>query len=210
VRAQARHDPGGEERDHRVSRPDRGIQRDAARPEVGSADARAPAAGQEGKLGTDCGEIGSTDSAVGSDGGRERKTRRSRKNSRSRTSSRSRRSRPRSKRAALPKRSSSPRPKRSCRAGRARAAGPAVDLLRAAVRGKLQQQFAFKNPHQIPRLKKIVLNVGMVTRPRTPRGSRPRSPSWRPHHRAASGDDARERRRSRNFNLREGRRSAAP
>jgi large subunit ribosomal protein L5 len=29
------------------------------------------------------------------------------------------------------------------------------------VRGKLQQQFGFANPHEIPRLVKIVLNVGM-------------------------------------------------
>jgi len=38
------------------------------------------------------------------------------------------------------------------------------------VRGKLQQQFAFKNPHQIPRLKKIVLNVGMGDAPKNPKG----------------------------------------
>ena len=35
------------------------------------------------------------------------------------------------------------------------------DFYEQQVRGKLQQQFGFKNPHQIPRLKKIVLNVGM-------------------------------------------------
>lgn len=35
------------------------------------------------------------------------------------------------------------------------------DFYEQQVRSKLQQQFAFKNPHQIPRLKKIVLNVGM-------------------------------------------------
>jgi len=38
------------------------------------------------------------------------------------------------------------------------------------VRGKLQQQFAFKNPHQIPRMKKIVLNVGMGDASKTPKG----------------------------------------
>ncbi len=38
------------------------------------------------------------------------------------------------------------------------------------VRGKLQQQFAFKNPHQIPRLKKIVLNVGMGDASKNPKG----------------------------------------
>src|SRR5205814_1394251 len=38
------------------------------------------------------------------------------------------------------------------------------------VRSKLQQQFAFKNPHQIPRLKKIVLNVGMGDASKTPKG----------------------------------------
>src|SRR2546422_10717315 len=35
------------------------------------------------------------------------------------------------------------------------------DFYEQQVRAKLQQQFAFKNPHQIPQLKKIVLNVGM-------------------------------------------------
>jgi large subunit ribosomal protein L5 len=35
------------------------------------------------------------------------------------------------------------------------------DFYDQQVRSKLQQQFAFENPHQIPRLKKIVLNVGM-------------------------------------------------
>jgi large subunit ribosomal protein L5 len=38
------------------------------------------------------------------------------------------------------------------------------------VRGKLQQQFAFNNPHQIPRLKKIVLNVGMGDASKNPKG----------------------------------------
>ncbi len=38
------------------------------------------------------------------------------------------------------------------------------------VRGKLQQQFAFENPHQIPRLKKIVLNVGMGDASKNPKG----------------------------------------
>ena len=38
------------------------------------------------------------------------------------------------------------------------------------VRSKLQQQFAFKNPHEIPRLKKIVLNVGMGDASKNPKG----------------------------------------
>src|SRR5258706_15745322 len=38
------------------------------------------------------------------------------------------------------------------------------------VRGKLQQQFGFKNPNQIPRLKKIVLNVGMGDASKNPKG----------------------------------------
>jgi large subunit ribosomal protein L5 len=38
------------------------------------------------------------------------------------------------------------------------------------VRGKLQQQFAFRNPHEIPKLKKIVLNVGMGDAPKNPKG----------------------------------------
>lgn len=38
------------------------------------------------------------------------------------------------------------------------------------VRPKLQQQFGFSNPHQIPRLEKIVLNVGV--------GQAPKNPKW--------------------------------
>jgi large subunit ribosomal protein L5 len=37
------------------------------------------------------------------------------------------------------------------------------------VRGKLQQQFGFANPHEIPRLVKIVLNVGMGDAPKNPK-----------------------------------------
>jgi large subunit ribosomal protein L5 len=44
------------------------------------------------------------------------------------------------------------------------------DFYEQQVRGKLQQRFAFKNPHQIPRLKKIVLNVGMGDASKTPKG----------------------------------------
>jgi large subunit ribosomal protein L5 len=38
------------------------------------------------------------------------------------------------------------------------------------VRPKLQQQFGFTNPHQIPKLLKIVLNVGMGDAPKNPKG----------------------------------------
>ena len=44
------------------------------------------------------------------------------------------------------------------------------DFYEQQVRGKLQQQFGFKNPHQIPRLKKIVLNVGMGDASKNPKG----------------------------------------
>jgi large subunit ribosomal protein L5 len=44
------------------------------------------------------------------------------------------------------------------------------DFYEQQVRGKLQQRFAFKNPHQIPRLKKIVLNVGMGDASKNPKG----------------------------------------
>ncbi len=37
------------------------------------------------------------------------------------------------------------------------------------VRPKLQQQFGFTNPHQIPKLVKIVLNVGMGDAPKNPK-----------------------------------------
>src|SRR5881409_4510638 len=44
------------------------------------------------------------------------------------------------------------------------------DFYEQQVRAKLQQQFTFKNPHQIPRLKKIVLNVGMGDASKNPKG----------------------------------------
>jgi large subunit ribosomal protein L5 len=44
------------------------------------------------------------------------------------------------------------------------------DMYEQQVRGKLQQQFGFKNPHEIPKLKKIVLNVGMGDAPKNPKG----------------------------------------
>ena len=44
------------------------------------------------------------------------------------------------------------------------------DFYEQQVRTKLQQQFGFKNPHQIPKLKKIVLNVGMGDASKNPKG----------------------------------------
>jgi len=44
------------------------------------------------------------------------------------------------------------------------------DFYEQQVRAKLQQQFGFKNPHQIPRLRKIVLNVGMGDASKNPKG----------------------------------------
>jgi large subunit ribosomal protein L5 len=45
-----------------------------------------------------------------------------------------------------------------------------LDFYEQRVRAKLQQQFAFTNPHEIPRLRKIVLNVGMGDAPKNPKG----------------------------------------
>jgi len=45
-----------------------------------------------------------------------------------------------------------------------------MDVYEQQVRGKLQQQFGFGNPHEIPKLKKIVLNVGMGDAPKNPKG----------------------------------------
>jgi len=45
-----------------------------------------------------------------------------------------------------------------------------LDFYEQRVRAKLQQQFGFKNPHQIPRLLKIVLNVGMGDASKNPKG----------------------------------------
>jgi large subunit ribosomal protein L5 len=44
------------------------------------------------------------------------------------------------------------------------------DFYEQQVRGKLQQRFGFKNVHEIPKLKKIVLNVGMGDAPKNPKG----------------------------------------
>ncbi len=44
------------------------------------------------------------------------------------------------------------------------------DFYEQQVRAKLQQQFGFGNPHEIPKLKKIVLNVGMGDAPKNPKG----------------------------------------
>jgi len=44
------------------------------------------------------------------------------------------------------------------------------DFYEQQVRTKLQQQFGFKNLHQIPKLKKIVLNVGMGDASKNPKG----------------------------------------
>ena len=38
-----------------------------------------------------------------------------------------------------------------------------------SVRGRLAKQFGFQNPHQVPRITKIVLNVGMGEAAKTPR-----------------------------------------
>jgi large subunit ribosomal protein L5 len=45
-----------------------------------------------------------------------------------------------------------------------------LDHYEQRVRGKLQQQFGFSNTHQVPKLKKIVLNVGMGDAVKNPKG----------------------------------------
>ena len=45
------------------------------------------------------------------------------------------------------------------------------------VRPKLQEEFGFVNPHQIPRVVKVVLNVGVGEASQTPSYSRVRSMS---------------------------------
>ena len=50
--------------------------------------------------------------------------------------------------------------------------GPRPRLLtryQSVVRAKLMQEFGFTNPHQVPRLVKIVLNVGVGQAPKTPK-----------------------------------------
>jgi len=45
-----------------------------------------------------------------------------------------------------------------------------LEFYERTVRGRLQQQFGYANVHQIPRLLKIVLNVGMGDAPKNPKG----------------------------------------
>ena len=45
-----------------------------------------------------------------------------------------------------------------------------LDFYEQRVRAKLAQQFGFGNPHEIPRLVKIVVNVGMGDAPKNPKG----------------------------------------
>src|SRR5256712_11200763 len=45
-----------------------------------------------------------------------------------------------------------------------------LDHYEQRVRAKLAQQFGLRNPHEIPRLLKIVLNVGMGDAPKNPKG----------------------------------------
>ena len=45
-----------------------------------------------------------------------------------------------------------------------------LDYYEQRVRAKLQQQFGLVNPHQVPKLKKIVLNVGMGDAVKNPKG----------------------------------------
>src|SRR5271169_1445831 len=45
-----------------------------------------------------------------------------------------------------------------------------LDYYRDRVRAKLQQQFGFANPHEIPRLVKIVLNVVIGDAGKNPKG----------------------------------------
>src|SRR6266581_8446179 len=45
-----------------------------------------------------------------------------------------------------------------------------LDHYEQRVRARLQQQFGFSNSHQVPKLKKIVLNVGMGDAVKNPKG----------------------------------------
>src|SRR5260370_33370831 len=45
-----------------------------------------------------------------------------------------------------------------------------LDYYQQRVRPKLAEQFGFGNPHEVPRLVKIVLNVGMGDPPKNPKG----------------------------------------
>jgi len=77
-----------------------------------------------------------------------------------------------------PKAPKGPKPPREAPEGAAVPAVPSepaprarlLDQYEQRVRPKLQQQFGFKNPHEIPKLVKIVLNVGMGDASKNPKG----------------------------------------
>jgi large subunit ribosomal protein L5 len=76
-----------------------------------------------------------------------------------------------------PKAPKGPKPPREAPEGAAVPAVPSepaprarlLDQYEQRVRPKLQQQFGFKNPHEIPKLVKIVLNVGIGDAAKTPK-----------------------------------------
>src|SRR2546428_490904 len=77
------------------------------------------------------------------------------------------------------KRATTPEGGRAARAGRAGPPPPPaepaprprlLDYYEQRVRAKLAQQFGFGNAHEIPKLVKIVLNVGMGDAPKNPKG----------------------------------------
>ncbi len=73
------------------------------------------------------------------------------------------------KKAAAPKKTSSPKSKKgeatamaTDPAPKASAGKPRLQVFYETIaRGRLAKQFGFKNPHQVPRITKIVLNVGL-------------------------------------------------
>src|SRR5213592_1865516 len=76
---------------------------------------------------------------------------------------------------AAPPKGKEPKPKKPKKGpgGEARPAEPPPRLheyYEQRVRPKLAQQFGFKNAHEIPKLVKIVLNVGMGDAPKNPKG----------------------------------------
>ena len=153
VKRHQRATPDGGGGDHRARGADPSLEGDAARSEERGAHAGPPADGRRRDGGADRREVGSVDPeepvtmAETTREGAEGKA---------------------------PKKSARPRARRARARRRRRAAGAVDHAPKAAegtprlqeyyektVRAKLQKDFGLPNPHQVPRLEKVVLNIGM-------------------------------------------------
>src|SRR5207245_9038262 len=187
--AQARHHPPGGERDHRVPGADRRVERDAARPEIGPAHAGAPPPRQGRHHRARGRQVGSTDPAGEIAMADPKETEAQDNQGTPDPGATPPTPAAAADPAAPPQRERAPRKEKKAKKpaegerGAAREpAGPPpppaepaprprlLDYYEQRVRAKLAQQFGFGNAHQIPKLVKIVVNVGMGDAPKNPKG----------------------------------------